>query len=56
MTMVGMVSLFDSFEPEDVPRHGDLHGAYGLARLLALPGIGPKRALKLADRTGGRQR
>ena len=48
--MVGMVSLFDSFEPEDVPQHGDLHGAYGLARLLALPGIGPKRALKLADR------
>jgi DNA processing protein len=48
--MVGEVSLFDSFEPEGIPSHGDLHGAYGLARLLALPGIGPKRALKLADR------
>jgi len=43
------MTLFDSFEP-DVPRlAGDLHTASGLARLLALPGIGPKRAVVLAN-------
>ena len=41
--------LFDSFEPEGASPRGDLHSADGLSRLLCLPGIGPKRALKLAD-------
>lgn len=43
------MTLFDDFVPEGSPRRGDLHTARGLIRLLRLPGIGPKRALKLAD-------
>lgn len=43
------MTLFDDFEPDDKPHRGDLHTAHGLIRLLRLPGIGPKRALKLAD-------
>ena len=49
MPRLGLVSLFDPLESEGNPPRGDLHSAVGLARLLALPGIGPKRALKLAD-------
>jgi len=43
------MTLFDPFE-SDVPARGDLHTAMGLVRLTALPGIGPKRAVALADR------
>lgn len=43
------MTLFDSLESEEKLRRGDLHTASGLARLIALPGIGPKRALRLSD-------
>ena len=40
------MELFESI-PKD---RGDLHTAGGLLRLLALPGVGPKRAVALAER------
>ena len=40
------MDLFDSIPTE----RGDLHTASGLLRLMALPGVGPKRAVELAER------
>ena len=44
------MSLFDDLTDDDAGvERGDLHSVSGLVRLLTLPGIGPKKAVRLAN-------